>query len=539
MRLEGSPPGPARGDWEAVRARCEADVAREPTADRLDALAEALYWLDEADEARTARQRAYAAYVAAGRTVEAARAAMWLANEHLLAQGSRSAWNGWLTRAEHLLEGVGPCAEHGWLLFQRGRRADTPEQVAEACRAAIAIARERGDRDLEVVASSQLGRALVSLGRADEGFVLLDEAMALATGGEVRSFSAISDTCCNMLVTCEHAAELERLSEWCRVTADVSREWSSRVVFAFCRLNHASALIALGRWREADEALEAARAIQRQMYPAYAIHSTLRVAELRVAQGRLEDAAELLAEHEANPLAARALARLHLARGDGASAVAVLERRVEGVADTLELVPLLLLQVEAFLRAGEPGKARGALGRLLECTSRAHHAVFDACVRLARGEVALASGEDEGLQHLEAALERFTALDMPFDAARARLAIAAALSARRPDAARLAARAARDAFAKLGAGGEADRAAELLRTLGGGVSGPRGAGVLSKRESEVLALLSKGLSNEQIGKRLFISPRTVEHHVGHILAKLELPNRIAAAAHSRKHGLPE
>ena len=70
-----------------------------------------------------------------------------------------------------------------------------------ASRAAIAIAREHGDRDLDVVATSQLGRALVSLGRSAEGFALLDEAMARATGGEVTSFTTLSDTCCNMLVT--------------------------------------------------------------------------------------------------------------------------------------------------------------------------------------------------------------------------------------------------------------------------------------------------------------------------------------------------
>jgi DNA-binding CsgD family transcriptional regulator len=537
MRLDGPPARRSRAEWEAVREACEADVAREATPERLDALAEALYWLDAADDARAARQRAYAAYVAAGRRVEAARAAMWLANEHFLAYGSRSAWNGWLTRADHLLEGLAPCAEHGWLVFHRGRRDEDPARVAAASRAAIAFAREHGDRDLDVVASSQLGRALVSLGGGDEGFALLDEAMARATGGEVASFTTLSDTCCNMLVTCERAAELERLSEWCRVASEVSREWSSRVVFAFCRLNHASALMALGRWRDAEDALEAARAIHRDAYPAYGIHATVRIAELRVAQGRLEEAAELLAAHAANPVAARAVARLQVARGEPAEAVAVLERRLAGLEDPLEAATLLLLLVEARLRAGDAAAARAALDRLAGSGAWARHAVLEARVRLARGEVALAAGEDDALAHLEDALERFGALDLPFDAARARLAIAAALAPRHPDAARSAARAARDGFAKLGAAAHADRAAGLVRALGGGGSGPREGDALSRREREVLVLLREGLSNEQIGKRLFISPKTVEHHVGHILAKLQLPNRSAAAAYASRHDL--
>ncbi|HVR03723.1 MAG TPA: helix-turn-helix transcriptional regulator [Polyangia bacterium] len=42
---------------------------------------------------------------------------------------------------------------------------------------------------------------------------------------------------------------------------------------------------------------------------------------------------------------------------------------------------------------------------------------------------------------------------------------------------------------------------------------------LSRRELEVAELLGRGLSNTDIGARLFISPKTVEHHVGHVLAK--------------------
>jgi DNA-binding CsgD family transcriptional regulator len=56
-------------------------------------------------------------------------------------------------------------------------------------------------------------------------------------------------------------------------------------------------------------------------------------------------------------------------------------------------------------------------------------------------------------------------------------------------------------------------------------------GLLSAREQEVLALLGTGLSNAAIGQRLFISPKTVEHHVGKILGKLGLKNRGAAVAY--------
>jgi DNA-binding NarL/FixJ family response regulator len=59
---------------------------------------------------------------------------------------------------------------------------------------------------------------------------------------------------------------------------------------------------------------------------------------------------------------------------------------------------------------------------------------------------------------------------------------------------------------------------------------PRPLDVLSKREREVLGLVAQGLSNPGIATRLFITPKTAEHHVSNILGKLGLRNRAEAAA---------
>ena len=61
-------------------------------------------------------------------------------------------------------------------------------------------------------------------------------------------------------------------------------------------------------------------------------------------------------------------------------------------------------------------------------------------------------------------------------------------------------------------------------------TGPKGAGTLTKREAEILQLLAAGLSNPEIGDRLYITRKTVETHVGNLLAKLGLRNRAEAAA---------
>jgi DNA-binding CsgD family transcriptional regulator/tetratricopeptide (TPR) repeat protein len=104
------------------------------------------------------------------------------------------------------------------------------------------------------------------------------------------------------------------------------------------------------------------------------------------------------------------------------------------------------------------------------------------------------------------------------------------------------------------------QALEILETLGAaavaaklrgelradGVSIPRGRAHttrrhpmgLTAREDEVLALLAEGLSNTEIADRLFVSPRTVEHHVAAVMRKLNARSREEAVAVAIKRLLP-
>jgi DNA-binding NarL/FixJ family response regulator len=119
---------------------------------------------------------------------------------------------------------------------------------------------------------------------------------------------------------------------------------------------------------------------------------------------------------------------------------------------------------------------------------------------------------------------------MPYETARTQLLLAETLRTAEPVVAQAEARAALATFEGLGAGRDADAAAALLRGLGVKAArfGPKGLGALTKRESEVLALLSDGLSNPQIAERLYLSRKTVEHHVASILTRLGAANRTEA-----------
>jgi DNA-binding CsgD family transcriptional regulator len=126
----------------------------------------------------------------------------------------------------------------------------------------------------------------------------------------------------------------------------------------------------------------------------------------------------------------------------------------------------------------------------------------------------------------QAAAELWTKLGCPFDAAMARIDAA--------DEGAL--RAALQVFDDLGAVAAARITRKKMRRLGirSVPAGPRTATRahpqgLTRREREVLELICAGRTNAQIAERLFISVRTVDHHVSAVLAKLDVPTRSAAA----------
>jgi NarL family two-component system response regulator LiaR len=77
----------------------------------------------------------------------------------------------------------------------------------------------------------------------------------------------------------------------------------------------------------------------------------------------------------------------------------------------------------------------------------------------------------------------------------------------------------------------------VIREMSGESSSRDDSHDLTDRETEVLRLVARGLSNQEIADKLFISERTAGVHVGHILTKLDLTNRTQAALYALREGI--
>jgi DNA-binding CsgD family transcriptional regulator len=528
----------ADADWAGARDAFGAALDEYPgDPDALDGLGQSLWWLGERDAAIARRREAYAAHQRLGNSRDAGRLATYLAGEARI-EGQDAAAAGWLARARRLLAGAGTVPELGWLAIEQAKRASEPADAEQHARSALEVAHDLADPDVECMALAQLGRAVVAQGRVEEGVALLDEAMTVALGGETRDPLACGDACCTTLVVCDGLADLHRAAQWCEAVVDFTERRRFLPVQSWCRSIYGAVLVRAGDWERAEAVLADAlrRRTDRRTGAGHALPRAV-LADLRMRQGRTEEAEQLLSGLEDHPDALAPLVRLHLERGDLGLARALLDRRAEAGGEDGDL---LVLRGAVARAAGDLDAAGAVAERLRELAGRLGREDLAAEAAALAGAVAAASGDTaSALREFEDAAARFADLRYPLEEARARLALAGVLASDGSPLAVPSARAARDALQRLGARRDVDAAAALLRELG--VAGRRVVrgerDELTPREREVLSLLAAGLSNAEIAERLVIAPKTAEHHVGRVLAKLGVRSRAEAAAHAVREGL--
>lgn len=525
--------------WAAARDTFQRALDEQETPEAHDGIGLALFFLGSIEEGIAARERAFEDYLRAGRCDEAARVGVWVSHQYLLS-GRVSAARGWLARAARAVDDA-ECDGQGWVEIERARHAESLDERAAHTRRAMAIAHESGNGDLEVYALSLLGLTEVSAGRLDVGMQLLEEAMAAASAGRIRNVHTLAEAYCNLIMASTNAGDWDRAAEWCEMVDDFAREKGTVPLLGSCRTIHADVLVARGRWPEAEQALESALETHAGFVPAMGAPTLASMAELRVLQGRLAEAEQLLAGREEQPTSLCALARLRIADGRPRVAAALLERALgtaEG--DAIRTTQLLAPLVEARLACGDLEGASVATAQLADLAEDSGIRLVDARAELAASHLSLAVDRpEEAAEPARRALAAFARLGMPLQVGEARLALARALVKGAPDVAADEARTALAAFRQLGASRAMDAAGALLRELGEATGArPRSQGELTARELEVLGLLELGMSNARIAQTLVITEKTASHHVSHILSKLGVQNRAEAAAYAARgvHG---
>jgi DNA-binding CsgD family transcriptional regulator len=522
----------AATDWDGARSCFEQAHELAESAETLDGLGRALHFQGEYARAIELTERAFAGYRKLDKRVEAADRARWLAFLHGTVNCNMAVASGWMGRAETLLADADECPGHGWIALDSAPFTGDAAERERLATAALAIARRFGDVDLEYDALALLGEARVAAGRVAEGMRLIDEAMAAVSAGEVAGIVPVGDIYCHLLSACELALDVTRAEQWMTVAGRFDA-WSE-FVSPVCRSHYGGILVAVGRWSEAEEELTAAIQTLEKSYRLLGELPLLKLADLRLRQGRLEEARRLLDGSESHPVARRTLGAIALARGELALAEDLTRLCLDGQPTSDPgCAPALDLLVQIRLARDDRAGAGEALEQLTALAAGSDDGRTAAFAELAAGRVGASDGDERTTTHLQGAVRGFTALELPLEAARAQLELARALAGAAPEAAVAEARLALRTFERIGATADADATGGLLRELdSAGRAWPKRYGTLTKRETEVLSLLAEGCSNAQIADRLYISRRTAEHHVANILSKLDLRSRAEAAAYA-------
>lgn len=513
------------------------------------------------------------------------RAALWhgeLAWCHFQLNAHRKAEEA-IGHALRLSARVPETPDRAGILALAGRLLMLLRRDAEArrsCEEAIELARRIGARREEGAALNPLGNILCSNGEFEEGIAALRKSLELAE--EVDDVEAIAVAYINLGHVLGASGRQREKAEISRHGYEVvSRMGLQRGYGGFIRMNEAEAMFDLGQWDTARELLnEARRGSLVGMSEDFLTQLTARMDAL---QGVSESVEQHVAHLEsrvgrgANPestrLAYETITELWISINNLENARASMYEGLSSLSDTSEanlLAHLLTLglRLEAdrawLARAQHSADAeRDAIAAARALIDRAETLVSNpldsvatplpevpAFARLAEAELARAEGRDDP-DLWSAAAGLWEQSDRPHAVAYARWREAdAILASGRPkeDAAgslrtaheiavRLDARPLRDEIASLARRARISLETQHTESQSAAREGVEDSFGLSDRELEVLKLVADGLSNPQIGRALFISPKTASIHVSNILRKLGVSGRVEAAGVAHRLGL--
>jgi class 3 adenylate cyclase len=460
-----------RRAWQqAYRLLKDADEAGGLSGEDLEALAKSAWWIGRSAECIELFERSYAAYVEAGQPAAAAFIALTLRREYL-SKLSPSVAQGWLQRADHLLESEPESGAHGYLAIAHGELAFDRGELDHALEhfdRAVEIASGRDDRDLQAWAAMRRAYALAMSGRLDESWELMEDVAASAIGGELGAHTTGS-VFCNVMAACRESADYRRGAEW----AEVSKTWCERQDIAgfpgVCRVHRAEFMRLTGAWTEAGEEVLRATEELVDFLPAIAGAAFHELGEIRLRIGDLDAAEEAFDQAlELGDAGQPGRTQLLLARGSADSAAASIRTALDDVDwDRLARARLLPVQADVAFARSDPETADAAARELLAIAEEFGTSAIRASAAHAAGMVARLSDDATDAAHrFREARKLWREIDAPYESALETVALGETLAASGDaEAAKLELEAARKTFARLGARPDLARADALLGEL--------------------------------------------------------------------------
>lgn len=457
----------ARHAWrESYQHFVDADTTGGLSASDLEMYSDAAWWVGESAASLSLRERAYAAFVAAGDRSAAATVALRLADENAN-RNSPTVAAAWLSRVERLLEGDTSSASYGALLLRRAYSAtgqnDTSGAIALA-RQALALGEQHGDRDLQALALMHIGQELVSQGDVAEGMALVDEATVGAVSGELDLITT-GTVYCHTISACRDIGDYQRAGDW----TEAAHRWCDRQLVGgfpgICRVNRAEVIALRGALGRAEqEARLASDELMKWEIRPVAGEAFYEIGWIRLRMGDLPAADEAFRQaHEMGRPPEPGLSLVRLAEGKVSAARASLRRALDAEHTRPGRMRLLPALCEAALAAGDRETARAAADELASLATTFGTVAARAHAAMARGAILLADGDAAALRELGEALARWQELDAPYEAARTRMLVAEASRASGDeDGWRLELETAKATFERIGARRDARLVAERL-----------------------------------------------------------------------------
>jgi DNA-binding CsgD family transcriptional regulator len=424
--------------------------------------------------------------------------------------------------------------------------------IAEG-RAALEAATRAADLSTLGRAYTALGFNLWLKGLWNEAHACKEKALQLAQKandleGEVRALNNIG---CDAMEVADFGGARNALERACALVEKLGSVLTMSLSIPITSLAELSLLE--GRW---DDAEALSTNLMAQFARDHANMFTFASAALDLGtvyllRGRFDEAEALLGqvrtatERTSNAylcvLAHNNLARLALRRGKVGAAKSLLEHALALSESTgfeaAGKVETLLLLSEVCVELGNVPEAETWAERGAQAAMSIRY-LAPAVFRI-RGRVAAQAGRlDEAVAQYHGGLDALTAASQPYEEALIRHNLSICLLRRNGRGDRKGARAsfveALAIFERLGAEPDVGMVRQALNRISG--RAPAGH-ALTAREQEVLVLLAEGLSNAAIAGRLYVSERTVEVHVSHILDKLGVESRTQAVALAPQHRL--